>query len=65
MNPTGLRGKSITPKMLEMIHKDLAETKASKKQIAQKYGLSAGTIRNIDQARKLPTITVKGVVKNI
>lgn len=65
MNPTGLRGKSITPKMLAQIEKDLDQPKANKKEIAHKYGLSAGTIRNIDKARKMPTITVKGVIKNI
>lgn len=63
MNPKGMRGKSITPKMRQDIERDLDKPNANRKEIAQKYGISVNSVGRLDRARRLPPIDVKGVKK--
>lgn len=65
MNRTGFRGKSISPKILTMIERDLAKPEADKKEVAKKHNVSLRTVQAIHKSMQMPPILVKGVTKNI
>ena len=62
-NPKGLRGRSITPKILQLIERDLEQPNANKQEIANNHGVSVWSVRNIDRARRKQPIIVKGIIK--
>lgn len=60
-NKHGLRGKSITPKMLQAIERDLEKPNANKSEIAERHGVSVRSVQLIDRARRAQPIIVKGI----